>query len=262
VHRSLRATEGSTPHGRGAGLPPRCQPFGHAGQILRSAPWTQSGQGFRRRLPQEVKRVGSFLNVLSGSHRFFTRIWDERRSPLPLFVRSVHLPSRVACSWAEASQAVALDGLGPENRTLDTRTKERYSTQHESVLAVLALPRARRQILRPPSRVAVVVSSRLIPDRENERAQRESRGRADRGHPVLRAPLSPGGPGVLPGSGRHHVRDYSYLRDRFTERLDGLQFRYSEGRKSTGGITVDDKIGLRPRSEMFPVRDSRSLQAA
>ena len=59
-----------------------------------------------------------------------------------------------------------------------------------------------------------------------------------------------------------HVRDYSFLRDRFTERLDGLQFRYSEGRKSTGGITVDDKIGLRPRSEMFPVQPTRSLRAA
>lgn len=59
-----------------------------------------------------------------------------------------------------------------------------------------------------------------------------------------------------------HVRDYSFLRDRFTDRLEGLQFRYSEGHKATGGITVDDKIGLRPRSEMFPVQASRSVRAA
>jgi hypothetical protein len=51
-----------------------------------------------------------------------------------------------------------------------------------------------------------------------------------------------------------HVRDYSYLRDRFTGRLDALQYRYHEGRsgKLTGGIIVDDKIGHRPRAEMFP----------
>ena len=61
-----------------------------------------------------------------------------------------------------------------------------------------------------------------------------------------------------------HVRDYPYLRDRFTDRLDALQFRYSEGHpaKLTGGIIVDDKIGHRPRSQMFPSNTSQSLEAA
>lgn len=61
-----------------------------------------------------------------------------------------------------------------------------------------------------------------------------------------------------------HVRDYSYLQDRFTVRLDALQYRYTDGyghrAKTTGGITVDDKIGHRPRSEMFP--GHRRLRAA
>lgn len=59
-----------------------------------------------------------------------------------------------------------------------------------------------------------------------------------------------------------HVRDYSYLRDRFTERLDALQYRYPDGPagKLTGGVIVDDKIGHRSRTEMFLPRPS--LRAA
>lgn len=59
-----------------------------------------------------------------------------------------------------------------------------------------------------------------------------------------------------------HVRDYSFIRDKFTERLDALQYRFCEnGRgKTTGGITVDDKIGHRPRSEMFPARQTAGRQ--
>jgi hypothetical protein len=61
VHRSLRATEGSTAHGtESAHAPVPCT----ARKILRSAPWIQSKQGFRRRLPQEVKRGETFLNTL------------------------------------------------------------------------------------------------------------------------------------------------------------------------------------------------------
>lgn len=61
-----------------------------------------------------------------------------------------------------------------------------------------------------------------------------------------------------------HMRDYSYLRDRFTDRLDALQVRYHEspGAKLTGGVIVDDKIGRRPRSEMFPRNPPPGLQAA
>ncbi|HST58575.1 MAG TPA: DUF3800 domain-containing protein [Longimicrobium sp.] len=61
-----------------------------------------------------------------------------------------------------------------------------------------------------------------------------------------------------------HVRDYSYLQERFTERLDALQYRYAEsgGAKITGGIMVDDKIGHRPRSQMFPASVPGSSKAA
>jgi hypothetical protein len=61
-----------------------------------------------------------------------------------------------------------------------------------------------------------------------------------------------------------HVRDYSYLRDRFTDRLDALQVRYQDhpGAKLTGGVIVDDKVGRRPRSDMFPSEARRGLKAA
>ncbi|HEY0017562.1 MAG TPA: DUF3800 domain-containing protein [Longimicrobium sp.] len=62
-----------------------------------------------------------------------------------------------------------------------------------------------------------------------------------------------------------HVRDYSHLRDRFTDRLGALQVRYCDpqrGGRLTGGVTVDDKIGRRPRTDMFPVPVQRGLVAA
>jgi hypothetical protein len=61
-----------------------------------------------------------------------------------------------------------------------------------------------------------------------------------------------------------HVRDYSYLRERFTDRLDALQVRYQEHPRArpTGGVMVDDKIGRRPRSHMFPADLRRGLLAA
>jgi hypothetical protein len=51
-----------------------------------------------------------------------------------------------------------------------------------------------------------------------------------------------------------HVNDYSVLRERFAARLAALQHRSAEistGRMA-GGVTVDDKIGKRGRSLMFP----------
>jgi hypothetical protein len=58
VHRTLRATGGSAPRGRRAGLTPRSPLLGNVGEVLRSAPWIQSGHRSRRRLPQaQAQRV-------------------------------------------------------------------------------------------------------------------------------------------------------------------------------------------------------------
>ena len=49
-----------------------------------------------------------------------------------------------------------------------------------------------------------------------------------------------------------HVRNYSVLRDRFAARLEALQVRSPDQiGKIRGGITVDDKLTLRPRGAMF-----------
>ena len=53
-----------------------------------------------------------------------------------------------------------------------------------------------------------------------------------------------------------HVRDYSHLCNHFTQRLDAIQVRYREasprGMRTTGGVSVDDKIGHKARKEVFP----------
>ena len=64
-----------------------------------------------------------------------------------------------------------------------------------------------------------------------------------------------------------HVRDYSEIRERFTNRLEALQVRDYErynGRrgKLSGGITVDEGLGHRPRALMFPGGNARLSEAA
>jgi hypothetical protein len=52
-----------------------------------------------------------------------------------------------------------------------------------------------------------------------------------------------------------HVRDYSILAERFTERLEALQPRYADPSRmgrDVGGVMVDDRIGRRHRTLMFP----------
>ena len=105
MRKSLRATEGSTPRGWGAGLPPRCQPLGHAGQILRSAPWIQSKQGFRRRLPQEIKRGESLLkHTLSWTSALSGGAVAERARS----VRCTGLPTRPCFYGSRSGGSVPL----------------------------------------------------------------------------------------------------------------------------------------------------------
>lgn len=62
-----------------------------------------------------------------------------------------------------------------------------------------------------------------------------------------------------------HVRDYTILADTFTERLERLQSRYADPARygrNLGGIMVDDRIGRRNRSAMFPGEQQSFPRAA